>query len=73
MNQTDGDENVENSQTADDAAEGSMEKQHSKCLRKMREEIVVLPVVSPWEVEKERAHLQAEDNQNDAKRFVHER
>src|SRR5438445_13150511 len=50
-----------------------MEKQHSKCLRKMREEIVVLPVVSPWEIEKERAHLQAKNDQNDAKRFIHER
>jgi len=39
----------------------------------MCKEVVVLPIVSPREIEKEGAHLQAKNDQNDAKRFAHER
>jgi hypothetical protein len=73
LNQADGDEDIEDAEAADDATKGSVEKKHSQGLRKVSEEIVALPIVGPREIEKERAHLQAEDNQNDAKRFVHER
>jgi len=73
LNQADGNQDIEDAEAADDATNGSVEKKHSHGLRKVSEEIVAFPIVRPREIEKEGAHLQAEDNQNNAKRFVHER
>ena len=39
----------------------------------MEKKIVLFPEIGPREIEKERAHLQAKDDQNYAKRLVHER
>jgi len=73
LNQADGNQDIEDAEAADDAAKGSVQEKYSHGLRKVSEKIVTFPIVRPREIEKERAHLQAEDNQNDAKRFVHER
>jgi hypothetical protein len=73
LNQADGNQDIEDAEAADDAAKGSVQEKYSHGLRKVNEKIVPFPIVRPREIEKERAHLQAEDNQNDAKRFVHER
>ena len=73
MNQADGNQDIEDAEAADDAAKGSVQEKYSHGLRKVSEKIVTFPIVRPREIEKERAHLQAKDNQNDAKRFVHER
>jgi len=73
LNQADGNQDIEDAEAADDTANGSVEKKHSHGLWKVSEKIVAFPIVGPREIEKEGAHLQAEDNQNNAKRFVHER
>ena len=73
MNQADGNQDIEDAEAADDATKGRVEKKHSQSLWKVDEEIVAFPIVRPREIEKEGAHLQAEDNQDYAKRFVHER
>ncbi len=39
----------------------------------MNEEIVLFPEIGPGKIEEERAHLQAKDDQDYAKRLVHER
>src|SRR5215467_10206225 len=39
----------------------------------MEEKIVLFPEIGPRKIEKKRAHLQAKDDQNCAKRLVHER
>ena len=39
----------------------------------MEEEKVLFPEIGPRKIEKKRAHLQAKDDQNCAKRLVHER
>ncbi len=39
----------------------------------MAQEIVLLPEIGPREIEEKGAHLQAKDDQDYAKRFVHER
>ena len=73
MNQADANEYIEDTNAADNAAKRGMQNEHAKSLRQMAEKIVLLPESGPGEVEKERTHLQTKDDQDYAKRFVHER
>lgn len=50
-----------------------MKQEKAERLGQMGEEVVVFPKFRPREIEKEGSHLQAQDDKNDAKRFVHER
>ena len=73
MNQADANKNIENADAADGAAKRRMKKKKTQCLGQVDEKIVLLPEIGPGEIEKECAHLQAKDDQNDTKRLIHER
>jgi hypothetical protein len=73
LDQADGDEDIENTEATDDAAKGRVQQKQAKSHRQMAEEIVLFPEIGPREIEEKGAHLQTKNDQDYAKRFVHER
>src|SRR5262249_38330711 len=63
----------ENAEAADNAAKSRMKQKQPQGQRQVAQEIVLFPEIRPGQIKEKGAHLQAKHDQNDAKRFIHER
>ena len=71
MNETDGKNDIENAEAADDASKGRVEKERHQ-RGKMGEEIVLLPENGPGEIEEQGTHLKAEHDDDGSQQAIHE-